>query len=125
MTTMSETPSIERLPASAGSLVVAIDIDGTWTLNPRLFFQIAGMFTLAGWEVIIVTGSQQPKEKLERLSLQYYHVIVSGSLLKEEAARRAGYKVDVWIDDMPGMIQNCRIIADNLDSENVGMNDRP
>ena len=96
-------------------LTIAIDIDGTWSLDPRLFRRIAVQFKEAGWNVIIVTGSQQPAEKLARLWLDPFIIIVSGPLLKEEAARKAGYKVDVWIDDMPGMIQNCRILRGDLD----------
>jgi poly(A) polymerase len=37
---------------------------------------------------------------------------------QEDAARRAGYSVNVWVDDMPGMIQNCRILGGDLSSEN-------
>lgn len=91
-------------------MTIAFDIDGTWSLDPRSFVHVAATFGRAGWTVIIVTGSHQPKEKLDRLFIPAYPIIVSGSLMKEEAARRAGYKVDVWVDDMPGMIQNCKVL---------------
>ena len=101
------------------SLTVAFDIDGTWTLAPSLFHHIACLFAKAGWQVIIVTGREQPERKIAGMLLwATWPVIVSGPLLKEEAARRAGYTVNVWIDDMPGMIQNCRILGGDLDSEN-------
>ena len=96
---------------TTGSLTVAFDIDGTWTLAPALFHQIACLFANSGWQVIIVTGRDQPERKIAGMLLwASWPVIVSGPLLKEEAARRAGYKVNVWIDDMPGMIQDCRIL---------------
>jgi len=98
------------------SLTVAFDIDGTWTLAPKLFFEIAGMFMAAGWQVIVVTGREQPREKLKSLGLLGLPLVVSGRLLKEEAVRNAGHMVSVWIDDMPGMIQDCRILGGDLGS---------
>lgn len=105
------------LSAPTGSLTIAFDIDGTWSLDPVLFVKVASLFVLSGWRVIVVTGSNQPKNKLDRLMIEF-PVIVSGPLMKEEAASRAGYTVNVWVDDMPGMIQNCRILGGDLGSEN-------
>lgn len=107
-------------PASAGSLTVAFDIDGTWTLDPKLFHALACMFSNAGWQVIIVTGREQPERKIGGfLFWASWPVIVSHGELKERAAMRAGYSVNVWIDDMPGMIQECRILGGDLDLENA------
>ena len=109
-----------RLAPVPGSLIVAFDIDGTWSLDPPAWRKIYDLLYDGRWQPIIVTGSQQPEDKLRRLLIPVDAIIiVSGPLLKEEAARRAGYKVAVWIDDMPGMIQNCRILGGDLDSENV------
>ena len=109
----------EPLPARTGSLIVAFDIDGTWSLDPPTWRKIYDLMHDGRWMPIIVTGSHQPEDKLRRLLVPVDAIIiVSGPLLKEEAARRAGYKVAVWIDDMPGMIQHCRILGDDLDSEN-------
>lgn len=114
------TDSPTRLPAPAVSLVVAFDIDGTWSLDPPAWRKIYDVLYDGRWQPIIVTGSKQPDDKMRRLLVPVDAiVIVSGPLLKEEAARRAGYKVAVWIDDMPGMIQSCRILGGDLDSENV------
>jgi len=107
------------IPA-AGSLIVAFDIDGTWSLDPPTWRKIYDLMYDGRWMPIIVTGSHQPEDKLRRLLVPVDAIIVvSGPLLKEEAARRAGYKVAVWIDDMPGMIQECRILGGDLDSENA------
>lgn len=106
--------------STASQHTVAFDIDGTWTLAPALFHHIACLFAKAGWQVIIVTGREQPEKKVDGyLFWSSWPVIVSGPLLKEEAALRAGHKVNVWIDDMPGMIQNCRILGGDLKSENA------
>lgn len=99
----------------AGSLTVAFDIDGTWTLAPLLFHQIAVMFSKAGWQVIIVTGREQPEGKIGGYLLwSSWPIIVSHGELKERAAKKAGYTVNVWIDDMPGMIQECRILGGDI-----------
>ncbi len=98
-------------------LTVAIDIDGTWTLDPQLFDDIANMFQEEGWTVIIVTGREQPKEKITQLGLYGWPIIVSGELLKQDAALKAGYNVNVWIDNEPGTIQQCKILTGELDDQ--------
>jgi hypothetical protein len=37
-------------------------------------------------------------------------IIFSGDEMKEKAARLAGERVNVWIDDMPGVIQSVGIL---------------
>lgn len=96
-------------------LTIAFDIDGTWSRDPVLFRQMADAFQGAGWQVIIVTAATQPADKIERLGLSPFPIVVSRGRLKENAARRRGYMVNVWVDDMPGMIQECRILRDNDD----------
>ena len=102
-------------------MTIAFDIDGTWDRDPDLFYDVATMFSTRGHEVIIVTGRDQPLNKLLRLLLRGNHpsaaewpILVSGPILKEQAALKAGYKVDVWCDDMPGMIQECKILGGDL-----------
>lgn len=93
-------------------MTIAFDIDGTWSLDPQLFDDVANMFRDEKWTVIIVTGREHPPEKLDRLGIHGWPIVVSGPLLKEEAALKAGYKVDVWVDDMPGMIQRTAILGE-------------
>ena len=94
----------------------AYDIDGTWTLAPDLYRQEWDRRIHYGWTCIIVTGREQPRDKLERLRIPSDAVIiVSGPDTKEHAALKAGYKVDVWEDDMPGTIQETRILGGRLE----------
>jgi len=96
--------------------VIAFDIDGTWTLHPTAWLSVYLIMQSAGMRPIIVTGRPHPQDKLRRLLIpEDATIIVSGDLFKEEAARRAGYTVAVWIDDMPGVIQNCRILTGTID----------
>lgn len=100
--------------------VVAFAIDGTWTLNPKAWRAVFEFLQRQGFCCIIVTGAQQPQDKLHRLEIpRGAPLIVSGGLLKEEAARRAGYRVAVWIDDMPGTIQACKVLGDEAEERQL------
>jgi hypothetical protein len=103
------------------SMTIAFDIDGTWDRDPSMWLDCADKMTDAGHTIIFVTGRTQPPDKLQRLGItrdffykaagrKDFPVIVSGPLFKEEAALKAGYKVSVWIDDAPGMIQRTAIL---------------
>ena len=96
-------------------MTIAIDIDGTWDRDPELFFTFAQSAWARGHTVIVVTGRQQPQEKLDRLMLSRAPIdelLVSGDELKDAFCRRIGIKVDVWIDNEPGKIQRCNILED-------------
>ena len=96
-------------------MTIAIDIDLTWDRDPDLFFDFVWMARNRGHTVIIVTGREQPQEKLDRLYLSrapVAEILVSGGELKEEFCRKRGIKVDIWIEDMPGMVQRCPILED-------------
>lgn len=97
-------------------MIIAIDYDHTYTADPNLweiFFRIA---KLSGHQVICVTGRNCWSLDMQLNPLPHNMPIVySGKELKEKAALKAGYKVDIWIDDMPGTIQETKILTDNLD----------
>lgn len=101
------------------TMTIAFDIDGTISLDPDTFYRVIREFRMAGWTTIIVTGAEQPPEKLKRLKIDSddLPIIVSAGMFKEQSARKAGYKVDVWVDDMPGVIQETLILKDGVDSE--------
>lgn len=99
-------------------MIISFDIDNTWSLDPTAWLMTFRHFRLCGHTCIIVTGANQPQDKLDRLLIPKDAVIiVSGREFKERAALAAGYKVDVWIDDMPGMIQECKLINVGNDEE--------
>ena len=95
-------------------MTIAFDVDGTWGTDPWTFAAVAAMFAKRNWTVIVVTGAEQPADKLERLRLTDYHIVYALGILKRDAARAAGYSVNVWVDDMPGTIEPCRILTDDL-----------
>ena len=97
-------------------MTIAFDIDGTWTLAPRLFRATAELFRTHGWTAIIVTGAVQSQDKMDRLRFpRAMPIVFCNGKLKEQAAREAGYKVDVWVDDMPGTIQETKILAGEVE----------
>ena len=98
-------------------MTLCIDIDGTWDQDADFFQLVANLAQFRNHTVLIVTGRDQPAEKLARLGIaDRWPVIVSRSLLKEEAVRKAGYEDHlVWIDDMPGMIQRTKILGEPED----------
>lgn len=96
-------------------MTFSLDIDGCWSEDPRCFLSMTHLLRSYGHEVIIVTGREQPMDKLQRLNIPLdIKIIVSGSKTKEQAALDAGYKVSVWVDDMPGVIQNIKILGGEL-----------
>lgn len=96
-------------------LTVAFDIDGTWTEDPVAWLQTFRHFQHLGHTCIIVTGAFHPQDKLDRLLIPQDAVIINSERkFKKHAALTAGYNVTVWIDDMPGTIEPCRILTDNL-----------
>lgn len=96
-------------------MTIAIDYDGTWTRAPwlwrRLYFSCFGV----NHTMIMVTGRSGWSDDMERGNIpETMRIIYTGGKMKEAHCRSIGVTVDVWIDDMPGMIQDCRILADNM-----------
>ena len=88
-------------------MIFSLDIDGCWSEDPRCFLSMLHLLRSYGHEVIIVTGREQPMEKLQRLNIPLdIKIIVSGDRTKEKAAVDAGYAVGVWCDDAPWTISN-------------------
>jgi hypothetical protein len=103
--------------------ILAIDIDGTWTADPERFILLWGLFTnplfKESWRVIIVTGSEQPQEKLTRLGVPPLVQVITCApgQFKRDAALAAGYDVTVWMDDQPGTIEPQRKLSEPNDQE--------
>jgi hypothetical protein len=87
-------------------MLIAIDFDKTWTEDPRFWRALVLAAFAAGHSVVMVTGRKQWSDDMARADLpREMPIVYAGDHWKQRAAAAAGYKVDVWIDDMPGMIQ--------------------
>ena len=94
---------------------IAIDIDGTWSLDPECFLAMHRLFRSYEWRVIIITGGIQPFEKLQRLkidsSMEYY--CTNGIPKQEYLAKRLGIRDCVFVDNDPNSLIS--IFSDNLE----------
>ena len=71
--------------------------------------------TARGHIVILATGRSGWSEDMGRAHLpSKMPIVYCGRELKERATRKAGWSVNIWIDDTPGMIQECRILSGEL-----------
>lgn len=95
-------------------MIIAIDYDKTYTEDPKTFDLIITVLKHAGHTVICVTGRSDHESMSAEVKSsigQLVPVVFAGKLWKREAAEQAGYKVDIWIDDMPGMIERQLLIG--------------
>jgi hydroxymethylpyrimidine pyrophosphatase-like HAD family hydrolase len=93
-------------------MIIAIDYDGTYAAAPEIFNEIINLFIAAGHIVICVTGRSagvMGQPVLDSIG-QLVPVIFAGTDWKADAAKKRGYNVNIWIDDMPGMISPVDII---------------
>ena len=88
-------------------MIIAIDYDNTYTGDPIIFNAVIDLFRAGGHTVICVTGRDDSGAMADPVNNsigKLVPVVFAGKLWKKEAALKRGYKVDVWIDDMPEMI---------------------
>jgi hypothetical protein len=83
--------------------IVAFDHDGTIDLIPQLMYRFMESLLEADHVVIIVTGRDGGLEPWIPVPVVY-----AGDAYKKDAAIKAGYVVDIWIDDQPGHIEPSR-----------------
>ena len=86
-------------------MIIGIDFDGTITRDPDLWYAFIAAARQRGHAVIVVTGRKERPPVPNALA-----VIHARGDFKCAAARRAGFKVDVWIDDEPGLIEPQRML---------------
>ena len=93
------------------NLVISIDYDDTYTAEPMLWAQFIGLARAAGATVICVTGRKEPPDFTRNPPLPAsVPIICAGNQWKRSAAEKAGYAVNIWIDDMPEMVAPSKIL---------------
>lgn len=92
----------------------ACDFDKTWTADPEAFLVITQILRARGHQFIIATNREHYSDDMRRYLplILAVPIIYCGRELKEHACLKAGYTVDIWIDDTPGTIQHCAILGD-------------
>jgi len=100
-------------------MIIAIDYDDTYTADPRGWDAVIAYMSDRGHEFICVTGREETQPADINLPIIY-----APSSYKKKAAEKAGYSVDVWIDDLPGFIEEGRVIEWRENDIQVLPNDR-
>jgi len=90
-------------------MIVAIDWDGTFTAIPNHLENFIGDLINNDITVIFVTGRHDVPEHRIDPPLDC-PVVYAGNEYKRKAAEKAGYMVNIWIDDMPEMIGESKIL---------------
>lgn len=99
-------------------MIISIDIDGTWSKDPVMWLSFSTMAESIGHQVIITTNRRCWSEDMDRMRIPpSMTVIYADRKLKRRATLDAGYIVDVWIDDMPGTVEETIFLSPPLDKE--------
>ena len=102
--------------AEGRSLTISIDFDRTFAADPELLGDFATKAKADGNSVVMITrraDTPEDREFIEQALGQYADafdaVILAGpEMQKESAAKQAGIRVDIWIDDSPQTIKEIR-----------------
>lgn len=82
-------------------MIVSIDYDLTYTVDPAAWRSAIEVLQSAGHEVICVTGRRPDEPVCVQLQAVVADVIYTGGRPKAQAAKSAGWWPDIWIDDTP------------------------
>lgn len=84
-------------------MIFGIDYDGTFSKDFDFFHDLITLIEAYGHRAIIVTqrSSEQDQKEVEKQVNNRIPIIFAGEEWKNKAALKEGYKVDIWIDDMP------------------------
>jgi hypothetical protein len=94
-------------------MLIALDFDKTFLLDPSLWAAFLRVASANGHRAIMVTCRSPRDDNRElirealmtHLAADYIEkVICTGHHPKRAAAEASGFKVDVWIDDVPEVI---------------------
>ena len=92
-------------------MIFAFDYDGTFTSDPSAFIAIVRLLQSLTHVCVLVTArsddethGREPKKVIGDLM----PIVFADGGWKDAAARRAGYKVDIWVDDEPEGVRDLR-----------------
>lgn len=92
-------------------LLIGLDYDDTYTADPMLWSQFVGDARRRGHTVICVTARREKPDFTREPPLPPdMPIVCAGPVWKKHAAAKAGFNVDIWIDDIPGLIEPSRIL---------------
>ena len=87
------------------TLTFAIDFDDTFSADPDLWRQLVPIMQWRGHTCVLVTNRPEDMGNDVRAEVgDLMPIVFAGVWSKRSAAHRAGYDVDIWIDDSPEYI---------------------
>lgn len=94
-------------------MIIAIDFDNTFTADPEAWREVILMMQAKGHKFVCVTGRSDDEmgDQVRKAIDGLIPIVFAGSRWKREAAKRSGWDVDVWIDDMPEMVGQQNLIG--------------
>jgi hypothetical protein len=84
---------------------IALDFDDTYTADPWLWNRFIADAQSRGHVVVVVTSRKDEDLDEIREALPQLEIVNTSGYLKKPAAQQAGFDIDIWIDDMPGIIE--------------------
>ena len=96
--------------ASRPGKTIALDFDGTYTADPALWQGFARDALWQGHRVVVVSCRTESSENRRTIRQRLgalgtsVPIMLTSHRPKRMCAQLAGYDVDIWIDDQPGVI---------------------
>jgi hypothetical protein len=93
-------------------MTISIDYDGTYARNPAMWDELLCACEIAGVEVICISRRDDTPENRQTIRAAFGDEFQTLSALilcgpntqKQDAAKTAGFAVDIWIDNTPETI---------------------
>lgn len=88
-------------------MIIAIDYDGTFSADVEGWTEVIKLMQARGHKIVCVTGRTDEGEfgkPVHRDINGLIPIVFAGNVWKNVAAEKAGWKVNVWIDDNPSYI---------------------
>lgn len=95
---------VEQFAACERPMLIAVDYDGTYSVDPEFFRVVVRAGTAVGHRFVMVTGRSDEGQwgvEVRRAVGGLMPIVFAADGWKREAALAAGYEVDVWVDDHP------------------------
>jgi hypothetical protein len=92
-------------------MIIAIDYDGTYSRDPLAFYGLVILLRGRGHTCVMVTGRSDEGRwgaEVRNAVGDLMPIVFAAGAWKATAAERAGFKVDVWVDDKPEGVRELR-----------------
>lgn len=85
-------------------MLIALDYDNCYTRDPDFADEVIALAQRRGHQVIMVSNRAWVPDAHERVPKGVPFLAVADAY-KRPTAEAAGYRVDVWVDDIPGTVE--------------------